>query len=462
MGKLSFSIIGGPDGDHNASHYNSLAHEGKVVVAIEKRASGDGAGGRRLTKIAHPNRISAQTYVLCARAAPAHLPRLNEQNKIDLVHDQFGKLEGEMLIVLKATKLDEITRSVWQQITDYKSNIVSEPSRDYVALNDDHCLNGYKAIKNALADARRNECFLVDYLKCEFELYRSGECNFFIPDGPGDVIRVANISSEEELIRKQPELRQKLAQQFFIFLKDLTHRHYHHDARADKKTLVFPSKGDDGTWRRETLYGLTRMALEARRSNKIDSYINAAGVIAYADSFQRHLAGWVRPDSRSDPEPVLDPNFSSYDFSALKSSIDARRELLVWQQNKVMPYIGIVFALIFGLVALFFSMNSIIATDDASDLPEYFVSFATLISRYPLFTLVLIPIILSVFVAAFYKVGPFDASHSYVDVKRFYYALTTSIFAKAKIKQIAFYVSAFLQGAIVFAFLYLARWMLIG
>lgn len=112
-----------------------------------------------------------------------------------------------------------------------------------------------------------------------------------------------------------------IAAQAFFAIRDVTHQHYHHHSRSDLLTTVTQwTPETDEEWRRQTQYGLTRMAIAVRRQEKAQSFRQALGIIAYADAFQRHFCGWVSPTPG-----VVQPSRVSfkYDFAALKASIEA-------------------------------------------------------------------------------------------------------------------------------------------
>ncbi|MDZ4362610.1 hypothetical protein [Brevundimonas sp.] len=114
---------------------------------------------------------------------------------------------------------------------------------------------------------------------------------------------------------------ESIAAQAFFALRDLTHQHYHHSRRSDLLTTVSPwTAASDEEWRRQTQYGLTRMAIAVRRSDTAQSFRQALGIIAYADAFQRHFCGWVSPAAGEVEKSSVS---FKYDFAALKSSIEA-------------------------------------------------------------------------------------------------------------------------------------------
>lgn len=144
---------------------------------------------------------------------------------------------------------------------------------------------------------------------------------------------------------------QHLANQFFFFLKDLAHRHYHHNHIADRTGVTYPEE-DDEQWRRETAYSLTRMTLQARRRNNIHKYKNALGMLAYADTFQKHIAYWRYTKSSLEKKSTkLRSSFIPYDFEAVRSSMESSLRTLEWKSQRTYTNIALVVALYFGFIS---------------------------------------------------------------------------------------------------------------
>lgn len=470
--KLSFSLIGDRHGDHKAVSYNSLAIDGNLVVAIEARPSGDSPGGRYVAKLLNKDRIATQKFLLCGNIRAAYLPIDSDAHpaiKIDaarsqqpigtlkkrLFNDARGKLVGEIIIILQSTRQDDASKDVWAHVDDFERRVTSTPYLSPIARTDEIVHGVYNRLLDRLNEVSNVTSPTVAFLRVAFELYRTGECHIHVPDRNYEVAPGGEMVATEELQRR-------IAQQAFVFLKDLTHRHYHHDSYADKKTLVFPSENDDITWRRETLYGLSRMVLEARRKDKIGSYTNALGLIAYAQCFQDTLCGWSRTRSISAPQIVPLEDFAPYDFSSIKASIEARANLMRWTKNNNFPYFALCITIIFGCAA--FTFSSVIISqnhDKGFDLPDYYIGTTEFVSHNPIITMVLVPIVLACIFGMIFKVGPFRLRRAYVHFKRPLLAIAGSVYARVRDSALSDILVAFAQIFVIGLIIYLSCRLLV-
>jgi hypothetical protein len=97
--------------------------------------------------------------------------------------------------------------------------------------------------------------------------------NSSVPQFPSNTIRFDNFLH-------------RLAAQLFFFLKNIGHRHQHHEPGSD--TIVDLHRilnGDDITWRQNTLYSMYRTVIEYKRNPHFATFNNALGIIAYATTF---------------------------------------------------------------------------------------------------------------------------------------------------------------------------------
>lgn len=141
------------------------------------------------------------------------------------------------------------------------------------------------------------------------------------------------------------------SRQIFFTIRDMAHQHYHHDPQSDLLTTAYSwSQSDDEKWRRETQYGLVRMAIALRRRDTAESFKRALGILAYADAFQRHMCGWVE----AEPGKTKDCELRfAYDFTALRASIDASlkvRELRDAQSKQTLLFCFGVFITTLGII----------------------------------------------------------------------------------------------------------------
>lgn len=163
--------------------------------------------------------------------------------------------------------------------------------------------------------------------KVHVRLVRTGQCTITVdPTHLFTIETIKRAQAGEAALWKAHEAEiyeecRSVAEQCFFVIRDLTHQHYHHEKSSDLLTTVTDwDENNDEDWRRETQYGLMRMAIALRRNDTAQHYRQALGVIAYADAFQKHLCGWYTAGKGVVAASAV--RFQ-YDFAALRSSIDA-------------------------------------------------------------------------------------------------------------------------------------------
>ncbi len=106
----------------------------------------------------------------------------------------------------------------------------------------------------------------------EFSLERGGKASIF-PD----------------LVNGGSQLQHLLANQTFFFLKDISHVHQHHHPSHDAITEVedVSSAEDKSEWIEQTQFCLYRAIIRFKRFKNEKALFRAAGILAYAQSFDR-------------------------------------------------------------------------------------------------------------------------------------------------------------------------------
>lgn len=347
-GKLSFSQIGNfstKTGKRCSATYKNSAGC-KEFIAWQKRMSKDTPSLSRLINLASSTK--KMVFFLEAKESPGFVPI---SNSIDLsepkfVHDSKAMLKGSVLVH---------GRPGWfsgnQEVSRFKSKVKSIKIGRNIKIQ-----NVASATLGTIAKTFTEKDL---WAKAEFELLRSGECKIHIVDYYPK-IKNANASSAAEI-------QNVLADQIFFFLRDLTHKHYHHSDEADQTTVTYPSDDDDYLWRRETLYSLSRIAMQARRKNDHTDCKTALGLIAYAKAFQRHLGNWCAVGGGATStvvEPALlnggIPEFVPYDFTSMQSSLESTIRHLEWQNSlkfQTIAYLTAAFGI--GTAVLFSTLNLI-------------------------------------------------------------------------------------------------------
>ncbi len=106
-------------------------------------------------------------------------------------------------------------------------------------------------------------------------------------DGQIDVETAAKLDESDEKLT----IDQIIADQFFFFIKDLAHRHQHHDPDHDAITrLSRCTSPDDTEWVVTTQNALYRSVIRYKRFRNEKALFRASGILAYARSFERSHA----------------------------------------------------------------------------------------------------------------------------------------------------------------------------
>jgi hypothetical protein len=290
-GQLSFSLIGlraatGGCVTANAEISENANPPHRIVLLTQKRVTRD---------IPLPFRLGfparEKQYVLVAETAETKRPFL-EGDKVKACKDELGVLAGQVFII--PYHHDETERGFAERTVKKLRQIISsgeERDANVTALR-----------AQTLAELNRGRTAGVTILATRFELFRTGELRVVLEDDESDA----------------------LARQVYYFIKDASHRHYHH-RRSSDNLLPFSrtTPEDDETWRRNTLWALTRTVLEARRRDKLEGYKSAIGILAYAEAFQGLLGRVKRQRGRGIRfGRLIDP--APYDFAHTRASLEAK------------------------------------------------------------------------------------------------------------------------------------------
>lgn len=321
-GQLSFSLIGlrGGSGGCVTANDEIVADANpphRIVLLSQKRVTRD---------IPLPFRLffpaREKQYILVSETAATRRPTLVD-GKVEACPDELGMLTGKVFIV--PYHHDETERRFARQTTAaVRRIIVSAALRgaDMIALRDE--------VFQALGRGRQSG---VTILEAAFELYRTGE------------LRVTIGASE----------RPALARQVYYFIKDASHRHYHHRRSSDNILPLCPTTPeDDETWRRNTLWALTRTVLEARRRDKLEGYKSAIGVLAYAEAFQG-LLGKVRRKKGRNLSFLPLVHAAPYDFAHTRASLEAKIGEHEYRASSQSTFMGLWLSTVLATAALWIS-----------------------------------------------------------------------------------------------------------
>lgn len=294
------------------------------------------------------------------------------------------------------------------------------------------------------------------FARARVRLDRTGRCEIEI--SPGDLyinrlVKSAHRSGVGSALWQDPETIKKfdlgerfIARHVYNVVRGLSHKHYHHHEHADLLATTYPwSASDDQTWRRETLYGLARMAIEIRRRGTAKAFKQCAGVVAYAEAFQLHLGTW---SLASDGSITSAKTVPPYDFGALRNSVDASlkvRELEDAERRQTIIYLTTIF-----LAALTLVVGGMRALETPPN--GLFADFLTITTNRPFETIGLAILLGWLCDLAFLRAAlPLPATRRYFyGLKRFVAAAMGSLIAR-KVSPLVSYMLALLFLALLFA-----------
>lgn len=191
-------------------------------------------------------------------------------------------------------------------LSGLNESIVGSSKKPKDGVLDHHRLNAIIRL------GRKRENFRV--VRVEFLLFRTGE------------LRMRNVGSNRD---------EKLLAQAYFFLKDMAHVHHHHKVQDDQHLALMETRKDgaavhdDKTWRKKVLWALAKTSGQFRREDELFRRRQAAGILAYAEAFQRFLCHHVR--NGEDFAPCSE--IATYDFAAQRLSIATKNEDESWRRQ---------------------------------------------------------------------------------------------------------------------------------
>lgn len=223
--------------------------------------------------------------------------------------------------------------------------------------------------------------------RCNFRLERQGKLKLFYACGfPGS---------------PDGELPMLLANQAFYFVKDVAHVHQHHDPTHDAITEVTATSNDnpDRTWVSETMFSLYRAIIRYKRFRSEKALFRAAGIIAYARSFEKSYGA--------------NPSKEGFYAEELERSLAvAREEIKHFDQKRIsqIETFRNVFFAVFGLVVSVVVIAQIDGVLGDADVHSSIVTAAKFIAEKP-FVVAIFAILASIFWAVFsHKIEPSENS----------------------------------------------------
>lgn len=116
----------------------------------------------------------------------------------------------------------------------------------------------------------------------EFEIIRDGELRVSLPHFSDQDLAYASRAFAEQ---DGHDFDKWIADQAYFFLRDISHKHQHHDDAVDTILILQKAGDDDVAWRRNIIFSLHFYIISARRTRDARSLIRALGILAYYKSF---------------------------------------------------------------------------------------------------------------------------------------------------------------------------------
>ena len=349
-GQLSFSLIGLGTNSSDCVTANVETDAGgaaraptRHVLVYQERAARDLPMPLWLAK--RVRRWVKTHFILIGSSSPSTRPRLDletENNRYQLLHDEIGVLRGKAYMVPDDQGDPEAIKRFIQSIKSRIGEIERATPRGTIC-------GGFDLATELDLVPKAAEAAGVIFADCTFELYRSGEIRLHFDPAALAYAEAQDDAGDPDSTAAEG-LIGGLSKQAYYFIKDISHRHFHHDASSDNILPAFAVRdGDDDGWRRDSLWSLSRAVLEHRRRNALLDHKRALGILAYAESFQAHLA-CVRRAADGGFEPS--EAGMSFDFSHTRASLGATIDELAFKKSFGLSVIGTVIATILAAMAL--------------------------------------------------------------------------------------------------------------
>jgi len=350
-------MIGRTDGQIDANLSVNSTRPRRFVTVLQKRQMTDLPFPKWLLRLFRPWSVS--TYLLVASTAP--FDRHSQSDPTFEIDDEIGLLKGKVLVFGHQRGYENHIMSRYR-INGIKRTILRHARPRTAQVDEAHVESLSESIARRIRSLSRRG---MQPLEVEFILFRTGELRV-------SAETLLNASAVQKLTPdERREFTASLIRQIYYFLKESAHNHYHHKPEQDNiLPLERYSAEDDHHWRRQTLWALTRAVLEKRRSRQLQWQKRALGVLAYADAFQRNLAGSRRAtgDFRRESSSRTVAN---YDFEHVKLSLSATHDVNDWNETSSRWRSGIFVTVALAMSAFLISLNEF---SQSQKLPENWLS----------------------------------------------------------------------------------------
>lgn len=262
-GRLSFTAFGDTHHPNEARSVNVADSKIRFLVAYQERTTSDGLVPRLF------NLDGAFCYLFLAKTADG-----------DSFKQQF--LIGRTFIF----SLKSGWKSVLPHIADLQAHLASFQDHAHPSL-EDHMV---ELFDNANFMSKRYCLFYSD-----ISIGRNGTTDVKV-EWPQQVAANAPLCPSSGRLKEK--FVHQLAAQTFFFLKDLGHRHQHHNPYTDTIVDLHSADVRDVDWRLSTLYSIYRKIIHYKRHPDKETFNDCMGLVAYAESFHEICTEDLPPTRR--------------------------------------------------------------------------------------------------------------------------------------------------------------------
>lgn len=391
-GRLSFSRIGDTYcGDRVLCNHTATPDGKGFLFGAETRTSRDGPLPAWLIRFI--GRVPDIQFLAFLEVEAAELPyptpKLDGADcAVSLEMDGEGALAGEVIFLSKGKVLDDATKASLETIRRLtregrtpQCSVGTRLENYQKARETAEVL--WKRLEREFAAGRKTPAFG----RVKISLLRTGECRVDVNPAllftTSDMKAAQRAGQVNEDSNEAKRAAAAAARQSFFFIRDLAHQHYHHPKNSDLLTTTYTwTPSEDEAWRRETQYGLVRLAIAARRRDTAEAFKRALGFLAYAEAFQKHLCGWRLDESRKPAKSIWG---FAYDFTALRQSIDASLKVRELRDTQLRQRLFFVFGFIITCLGLV--LSGLRSPNGRPETAEFFMRIVDRLSAHPIMAL---------------------------------------------------------------------------
>ncbi len=285
-GRLSFRHIGESEHPTQSIYANVTTGSARLILGYQRRPLSDSLFQAVTDAITR----SSGDFWFALQAASTEQPERTDTIK-GVVYVFKSRADW-------CTKAEKSVRPAIYRLNDLR--LSTEPDRD--AQIGTHFERSAGILRNS-ADISAN-----------FELTRDGVLRLTSPKFLDPDLEYASLNFAQS---QSQDFSAWVANQIYFYLRDIIHRHQHHDMSEDTILILRRADKADVEWRRDIIFSLYFRIIRAKRAVDFPYSVRALGILAYCSSFKRVSAPVFKAAKFSIP---------AFNDAALRASIRASIE----------------------------------------------------------------------------------------------------------------------------------------